>query len=149
MVEVGGRGKVVEGGGGFPKTPAYTIERFRDRAASFNKGYEAQEDEGSRCQDALSALHALAVRELNVDRHGSGGGAQWLLLTDKRSKLREIFALETQTVSLHSSFVLHSYLPLSCTHTHTNTHTCTNTHKHVLTQARAHMCTCTPKYVRI
>ena len=67
--EQGGHSKVVAGGGGFPVTPPFTLQKF---------------SEGDM----------LLLEEIGIP-HTRG---EWLLLTDKRSTLREVFALETSLV---------------------------------------------------
>jgi hypothetical protein len=77
-----GNSKLVGGGGGFPVTPPYTAEKFWE--------LELQDDTA----DSPDLLDALGIR-----MHGPHSQAPWLLLTDKRSKLRDIFALETAMVT--------------------------------------------------
>ena len=105
---------------------------------------------GAAVTDILTAVGVNGCQNQGAD-------VEWLLLTDKRSKLRQVFALETNVVlngkeiewvnslSLAHSFFLPlslslslslSLLPsfslshtLSLTHTHTNTQS--NTHTHI------------------
>jgi hypothetical protein len=69
--ERGGHSKVVAGGGGFPVTPPFTQRKFS----------EARGD--MRLFEEIGIPHTRG---------------EWLLLTDKRSTLREVFALETSLV---------------------------------------------------
>ena len=62
------------GGGGFAQTPPFTMQQFRDSGT-----------QGLDCPGMLNFL--------GPDFH-----CEWLLLTDKRSKMREIFELETKTL---------------------------------------------------
>jgi len=74
--------RLVSGGGGFPTTPDFTLNTYLERGAA--------------------ELNRLGIHICNesIDQ-------KWLLLTDKRSKLREVFHLEASTViydETHASF---------------------------------------------
>ena len=72
-----GCAKVV-GGGGYPVTPKFTQRRFMQLSQS-------------------NASHRDVIQDMGIVREDCATG-EWLLLTDKRSKLREVFALETSVV---------------------------------------------------
>jgi len=106
---------------------------------------------GAAVTDILTAVGVNGCQNQGAD-------VEWLLLTDKRSKLRQVFALETNVVlngkeiewvnspslahsfslplslSLSLSISLSPSLSLSLTHTlshsHTHKHTITHTHTH-------------------
>ena len=71
-----GSTKVV-GGGGYPVTPPFTQRKFMRLSES-------------------NTSHRDVIEEMGIVHPAKKGG--WLLLTDKRSKLREVFALETSVV---------------------------------------------------
>ena len=77
----------VHGGGGFPPTPKFTLKRYTEHGRRL-----AGRVEEEQADEAESLLDLVGVRRRQ------GVDEQWLLLTDKRSKLQEVFELETSTV---------------------------------------------------